>query len=145
MKLHARAFQTTSIAVVLLAAGNGFAGTFHPAHNDPAHRSSLHAIVTMADGTTSRVTLEGVGCTQSICSRVRAKDTQAGDVWLDSLVSIRDISHETSGPVSALFTLRDGSERRMSVIAWHRVLYTKDAFGLGHQLDLARVNEIDFE
>jgi hypothetical protein len=130
------------VAAVWLIAGTGFAST---PHNDARHRSSLRARVTMADGTTRRITLEGVGCTESMCSRVRAKDTKSDDVWLDGLASIRAISHEATGPVTAVFTLKDGREHQASIIEWHRVLYIEGRFGLTSKLDLARLTRIDFE
>jgi hypothetical protein len=130
------------IAVVCLVAGSGLAST---PHSDPRHRSSLRARVTMADGTARAIILQGVGCTESICSRVRAKDTKADDVWLDGLASIRQISHEATGPVAAVFTFKDGEERQASIIELHRVLYIKGRLGLNHKLDLARLNRIDFE
>ena len=142
MKILSVVARIAVIAAVGLVAGTGFAST---PHNDAHHRSSLRAMVTMADGTTRRLTLEGVGCTESMCSRVRAKDTKADDVWLDGLASIRAISHEPTGPVTAVFTFKDGRERQASIIEWHRVLYVEGRFGLTSKLDLARLTRIDFE
>jgi hypothetical protein len=131
-----------AVAALFLIAGTGLAST---PHNDPRHRSSLRARVTLADGTAHAITLHGVGCTERICSRVRARDTKADDVWLDRLASIRDISHETSGPVTALFTFKDGVERRASIVEVNRILYLEGRFGLTRKLDLARLTRIDFE
>ena len=99
----------------------------------------------MADGTDRRVTLQGVGCTESMCSRVRARDTKADDVWLDGLASIRPVSHNATGPVAAVLTFKDGTERQASIIEWHRVLYVEGSFGLTSKLDLARLARVDFE
>ena len=134
--------RVAAIGVVCLVAGTGFASA---PHNDPHHRSSLRARVTMADGTDRRVTLQGVGCTESMCSRVRARDTKADDVWLDGLASIRPVSHDATGPIAAVFTFKDGTERRASIIEWHRVLYVEGSFGLTSKLDLARLARVDFE
>jgi hypothetical protein len=99
----------------------------------------------MVDGITHTIILQGVGCTESICSRVRAKDTNADDVWLDGLASIREISHQATGPVTAVLTFKDGGERQASIIEFHRVLYIKGSFGLTNKLDLARLTRIDFD
>jgi hypothetical protein len=48
----------------------------------------------MADGTAGTVTLEGVGCAQTMCSRVRAGTVEADGVWLDDLDRVRLISDE---------------------------------------------------
>jgi hypothetical protein len=142
MKMLLMVSRLAAIVALCLIAGTGLANT---PHNDARHRSSLRAQVTMADGTTRRITLHGVGCQESICSRVRARDTKAGDVWLDGLASIRDISHEPTGSVTAVFTFKDGGERRASIIEWHRVLYVEGHWGLTQKLDLARLTRVDFE
>jgi hypothetical protein len=142
MTMRSIVSQIAAVAVVCLVAGTGLAST---PHNDPRHRSSLRAMVTLADGTARAVTLRGVGCTESICSRVRAKDTADGNVWLDGLTSIREISHAPTGPVAAVFTFKDGRERRASIIEVHRVLYIDGPFGFTRKLDLARLTRIDFE
>jgi hypothetical protein len=142
MKMLSMMSRMAAIVVLCLIAGTGLANT---PHNDARHRSSLRAKVTMADGTIHRITLHGVGCQESICSRVRARDTKAGDVWLDGVASIRDISHEPAGPVTAVFRFKDGGERQTSIIKWHRVLYIEGRWGLTQTLDLARLTRLDFE
>jgi hypothetical protein len=142
MKMLSIAFRIAAITGVCLIGATSLAST---PHNDPRHRSSLRARVTMVDGSTRSITLHGVGCTDSICSRVRAKDTASDDVWLDGLASVRNISHKTSGPVTADFTFKDGVERHVSIVELNRVLYIEGRFGLTHQLDLARLTRIDFE
>jgi hypothetical protein len=142
MKMLSVASRIATIAVVCLIGRTSLAST---PHNDPRHLSSLRARVTMVDGSTGSITLHGVGCTDSICSRVRAKDTNSDDVWLDGLASVRNISHQTSGPVTADFTFKDGVERHVSIVELNRVLYIEGRFGLTHKLDLARLTRIDFE
>ncbi len=114
-------------------------------HDDPAHKSSLRAIVTMTDGTTRTITLQGVGCPVGMCSRVHAKDINANDLWLDGLVSVCDISHNPVGPVTATFKFKNGDEHQASIVALNRVLYVKSHFGSNKKLDLAAVTKIDFE
>jgi hypothetical protein len=80
-----------------------------------------------------------------MCSRVRAKDVNANDVWLDSLASVCDISHKPDGSVAATFKFKDGDEHQASIVALNRVLYVKGQFGSSKKLDLAAVTKIDFE
>jgi hypothetical protein len=145
-----RLAATGTVCLVCLAGGAGTASITPflplPTVDDHAgHRSSLRAMVTMASGTTRNITLEGVGCTESLCSRVLATDVKADSVWLDGLASVREISHNADGPVTAIFTFRDGAERQVSVSRWNRVLYVQGSFGRTEKLDLASLTRIDFE
>src|ERR1700730_7301664 len=70
--------------------------SFARPHDDPAHRSALHVTLTLANGTRHAATLQGVGCTEAMCSRVRAQDDQADSIWLDGLASVRQISGAAS-------------------------------------------------
>ena len=72
------------------------------------------------------------------------RDSETGGVWLDRLASVRDISQIAAGPVHAVFTFKDGSSRETSITALNRVLYVGGRFWT-HQLDLARVKQIEFE
>jgi hypothetical protein len=108
------------------------------------HQSSLLVSVTMTDGTCRRITLQGVGCTQGMCSRVHVKDIQTNNVWLDGLLSVSDISQNATGPVHAVFTFKNGESRQASVPALNRVLYVGNLFWI-RQLDLAKVRRVDFE
>ena len=134
-----------AIAVVALVSGTAFGGAENV---EPAgfqgHGSSLRATVTLADGGARIVTLQGTGCTNAICSRVRALDTNAESIWLDDLMSVHDVSPEGDG-VSALFSFKDGSQRRSSIRAGNRILYIAKRFGRTERLDLARVTRIQFE
>ena len=133
------------IGVVAFAGGAAFGGVqnIEPA-GFQGHRSSLRAPVTLANGTARTVTLEGIGCTAAMCSRVRALDSNAESVWLDGLTSVRDISREADG-VTAVFTFKNGFERRSTIRAGNRVLYVAGNFGRTEQLDLANVTLIEFE
>ena len=99
----------------------------------------------MVDGTSRAITLQGVGCTTGMCSRVRAKDSKAETLWLDGLASVQQISHEATGPVDAMVTFRDGSQRHTSIVATNRVLYVHGRFWRTEKLDLASLTRIDFE
>ena len=140
-----RLVRISGIAAAVLAGGTAFGAVRNVAPDDlQGHRSSLRATVTLVDGGARTVTLEGVGCTVAMCSRVRVVDTNVETVWLDGLSSVHDISREADG-VTAVFSFRDGSERRASIRAGNRVLYLARHFGLTEQLDLAGVTRIEFE
>ena len=87
----------------------------------------------------------GSGLLLAMCSRVRARDSKADNVWLDGLASVRDISHNASGPIQARLTFRDGTERQTSIVEDNRVLYIEGRFGRTEKLDLANLTKIDFE
>jgi len=134
--------RIVAIAVVSVV---GSAGVARIAPNDyRGHRSSLRARVMMTDGTARTITLHGVGCTASMCSRVAVRDMKAVSMWLDGVASVRDISHDADGPVSAVFRFRDGAERQASIVPDNRVLYVHGRFGLTEKLDLSRLTRIDF-
>ncbi len=145
------ALRIAAITVVCLVGSTGVASSITPwlplpaVDNHEGHRSSLLARVTMTDGTARTITLQGVGCSEAICSRVRVMDLRADSVWLDGLASIREISHNADGPVKAVFTFKDGSERPTSIIRLHRVLYIDGRFGRTEKLNLGSVAKIDFE
>jgi hypothetical protein len=63
-----------------------------------------------------------------MCSRVRVRDTDVENVWLDGLASISTISTNADGPVRVVFTFKDGSTRDVSVSALNRVLYLGNLF-----------------
>jgi hypothetical protein len=151
MKMLLSGLRISGIAVVVLLGGTGVASSITlwlplPAVDDPdGHRSSLRATVTMTDGTNQTVTLQGVGCTENICSRVRALDVKSKSLWLDELASVHAISRGANGAVTAVITFRDGRERQASIVQGNRVLYIKGHFGRTERLDLARIARIDFE
>jgi hypothetical protein len=118
--------------------------SFARPHTDPAHRSTLPVTVTLTNGTRHMLTLEGVGCLEAMCSRVRALDSHADSVWLDGLSSVREISRNYSGPVHAVFTFRDGTTRSASIAELNRVVYLKDEHGRDWTVDLASLAQIDF-
>jgi hypothetical protein len=107
------------------------------------HRSGLMARVTAADGTSRTVRLEGVGCTESMCSRVFIQSKSANgaplQTWLDSVASVKDTSEN-----DALFVMRDGTERRLSFVSDFRVLYVSSSNGRTEKLDLGKIRSIDF-
>ena len=118
--------------------------SFARPHTDPAHRSALPVTLVLADGTRHSATLQGVGCTEAMCSTVRAQDNHADSIWLDGLASVRRISGAASGPLQVLLVFKDGSERAASIMETNRVLYLTDSRGHKRTLDLGRLARIDF-
>jgi hypothetical protein len=122
--------------------GTGFASL--APHNLEGHRSSLRATATMTDGTARSIVLQGVGCNASMCSRVAIENVKLERLWLDGLSSIREISHDAAGPVTAILRFKDGVERNESIVPDNRVLYIEGRWGGTEKLDIARLARIDF-
>jgi hypothetical protein len=124
-------------ALVIPAFRSGGAGL--PSQVD-GHRSGVMAKVVSADGTTRTVKLEGIGCTESMCSRVfiRNKDENGASVqtWLDSIASITDATAS-----DALFVMKNGTQRRLSFVTDFRVLYVSAPM---QKLDLTKVRSLEF-
>jgi hypothetical protein len=100
------------------------------------------ARITLRDGATRTVRFEGVGCTQSICSRtaIKGKDAHAlVSASLDSLAAIKDTS---SG--AATFVSKNGTERRLSLVKDFRVLYLETPSSGTERLDLSSVASVEF-
>jgi hypothetical protein len=101
------------------------------------------AKITMRDGTTRIVKLDGVGCPRSICSRTAIKAKTQTDslvrTWFDTLATIKEITAS-----DALFVLKDGTSRRMSLVSDFRVLYLATRLDGTDRFDLASVTAVDF-
>jgi hypothetical protein len=86
------------------------------------HLSRLGAGITMADGSGPVARIECVGCSASICSRAliegRANGKALVKTRLDSIAAIKETSAD-----DAPFVLKDGTERRLSLVTGSRVLY----------------------
>lgn len=143
-------FRVGSIAACLLAVipfTNGARGASSAidvlGQSTEGHVSSLVARITMHNGATRMVKLEGVGCSQSICSRTAVQAKTASDTlvrtWFNSLAGIKDTTAR-----DALFVLKDGSSHRMSLINDFRVLYLANPLGGTERLDLASVKSVEF-
>jgi hypothetical protein len=110
---------------------------------DQGHLPGVAAKITMADGTSRTARLDGVGCSASICSRTFIKGRTGNEppieAWLDSIAAIKDTT-----ATEALFVMRDGTERRLTLIKDFRVLYLANRLGGIEKLDLATVRSVDF-
>ena len=133
-----------SLAVALLSPMTFVVGgTSEPSEDRQGHLSGLTARITMADGTSRMARLEGVGCSASICSRTviksKAENESLVKTWLDSIAAIRDTT-----ATDALFVLKDGTARRLSLVTDFRVLYLASRLGGTEKLDLARIKSVEF-
>ena len=106
------------------------------------HALGLMARVTLPDGTHRTVTLDGFGCSAAICSRVfieaRSNDESVVRMWIDTLSGVRDI-----WPDSALFVMKDGTQRRLSLITDFRVLYVNQGSTRTQKLDLSKIQSLE--
>lgn len=124
----------TCIAGSLLAPATfTMRGAIEPAQVREAHATDLQARITLPDGETHSVKLDGVGCSISICSRSAIANTR-----FDTIASLKDTTAS-----DALLIMRDGSERRISLLKDFRVLYFTNSFGAAGKLDLAKVKSIE--
>ena len=107
------------------------------------HRSGLTARVVSLDGSSRTVRLDGIGCTESMCSRVFVRNESESraplQTWLDTIVSIKEITEN-----NALFAMKDGTERRLAFVSDFRVIYISDATGSGQKLDLGKIRSLEF-
>jgi hypothetical protein len=134
-----RVLRISCIAAALVIPAFRSGGASLPSQVD-GHRSGMMARVVSADGTTRTVKLEGIGCTESMCSRVfiRSKDENGAPVqtWLDSIASIKDATAS-----DALFVMKNGTQRRLAFVPDFRVLYVST---YTEKLDLAKIQSLEF-
>jgi len=130
------------VAMVLLIPAFTSGGASLPSQVE-GHGSGIMAKVVSTDGTSRTVRLEGVGCTESMCSRVfiRSKGESGAPLqtWLDSIASIKDTTAS-----DALFVMKDGTERRLTLVSDFRVLYVSSRDGGAQKLDLAKILSLEF-
>ena len=131
------------IAIGLLAPITFMSGANGPPSVEQGHLSGMTARITLPNGVTRTVKLEGVGCTASICSRTAIKGKGEHDAlvraWFDSIAAIKDTTES-----DALFVMKDGTQRRMSLVTDFRVLYLANPSGAAEKLDLAKAKSIEF-
>src|SRR5262245_36064354 len=105
------------------------------------HSTGLTARVNLPDGTTRSVTLDGFGCSVALSSktfvRVNLNGGSAERIWIDDLVQIKDIAGD-----SALFVMKDGTEKRVSFVSDFRVLYFGGSSGRAQKLDLSKIKSL---
>jgi hypothetical protein len=111
---------------------------------EPAAHAPRLVRLGLKDGSSTVVRLDGVGCDESICSRVAVGSRAVGNALInhtrfDTMAAIREISND-----SAVFVLKDGSTHRVSVIPDNRVLYVIALDGHTQKIGLRQVKSIQF-
>ncbi len=108
-----------------------------------AHLSGLTARITLPNGTVQMAKLEGLGCSQSICSRVaikgKAGDNSLASFWLDSIAAIKDTTEN-----GALLVMKDGTGQRISLVTDFRVFYLANQSRGPEKLDLREIKSLEF-
>jgi hypothetical protein len=147
MVISSAALLAPLTSAPIIADGQSQTDTVQPravvTRGQDARSAPLVAKITLANGSNRTVSLEGVGCSETLCSRVAVRSRIDGDAHiqrtrLDSLVAIKDITKD-----GARFVFKDGTERRHSVVADNRVLYVVN-HGDETKIDLARIASIEF-
>jgi hypothetical protein len=110
--------------------------------------SILKARLTLLNGASHLVTLEGVGCTRSICSRThiegKAEHEPSAAARLQSIPFSAIDAIQNTAPNRALFLLKDGRRLQMSLVTDFRVLYLLDELGGSQRLDLGEIKSLEF-
>jgi hypothetical protein len=102
------------------------------------------ARITLKSGATRSVTLEGVGCPESICSRIAISSRTPGEsavrrIDFETITAVRDVTG-----LSAVFVMKDGTTQPASIVWDNRVFYVIDQTGRRGAIDLRAVNSIEF-
>jgi hypothetical protein len=109
----------------------------------PVNRvAPFEAKLSFRDGTTRTARLQGVGCSQSICSRTAIKGNDSHALVKESLDSLAAIKDTTAN--GATFVSKNGSERRLSLVKDFRVLYLQTQSGGTEKVDLESVRSVEF-
>ena len=121
-----------------------FVGLQAPSSEAKSGAAPLVARLTLANGTARTVTLDGVGCSEAMCSRVVIRTRAEGDsrvtrTWLDTIATVRDIT-----PDAAVFVLKDGTARRLSVVHENQFLYFESQNGAEGKISLAGIKRVEF-
>ena len=132
------------LAVAFFVLALTFGGLRAPSSEAKSGSSPLVARMTLANGDARTVTLEGVGCSEAMCSRVVVRTRSEGDsgvtrTWLDTIAAIRDIT-----PDAAVFVLKDGTARRLSVVHENQFLYFESQNGAEGKISLAGIKRVEF-
>ena len=153
MKISSPRYSTILpiITTGILVGGAATFSATRPVDAGFGHSSNLRVEITMPDGSSRSVVVQGVGCIVSMCSRVAVRSTESStrlaafgvhkemSTWLDSLAAIKDITKS-----DALFVFKDGSTRRLSIVNGNRFFYFANAhFGSG-KIDVMKVRSIEF-
>jgi hypothetical protein len=135
--------KTTALRIACIVTLLLIPAAFATQENRQGHLSGLTARITLADGTIRTATIEGLGCSEAICSRVAIKGKADGDslvsFWLDSIAAIRD----TTGQ-DVLIVMKSGAAPRVSLVRDFRVLYLTNRTLSLEKLDLGKIKSLEF-
>lgn len=97
----------------------------------------------LRDGSSRVVQLQGVGCDESICSRVAVTSRTVGNVVVNrtkfaDIGAVKDITDD-----SAVFVFKDGTTQHVSVIPDNRVLYVIGSRGATEKIRLRQLTSVD--
>lgn len=140
-----KTFRVGCLTVALIPALTiGGAAEPPPAtENQQGHSSGLTARVVAADGSSRIVKLQGVGCTERMCSRVfirsTGEDGAPQKTWLDSMASITRRSAN-----GAVLVMKDGSQYQATLLSDFRVLYALTSNGRTEKIDLGGIQSLEF-
>jgi hypothetical protein len=137
-----RTFLTAAVLATILTVIPMYAE--RGASSDHVKHSGTLIRLNVRGGSSQIVTLDGVGCDETICSRVSVNARSLGDVIANrtrfaDIAAIRDISEGT-----ATFVLRDGTIHRLSVVPDNRVLYVFDENHQPQKIGLRRLTSVEF-
>ena len=123
-------------AIALLFALAFFADPFRGWSGEASGpRHSRPVRVTLRNGSSELVQLEGVGCDRALCSRVAINR----GIPLDHLDAIRDVCDG-----HAQFVFSDGTEQGVTVIPDNRVLYVTGTDGRVRKIHLDALKSLEF-
>ena len=138
-----RTFMTSAVLATILTAMPMYAERGAPGEHAEHARQLIR--LNVRDGSTQIVTLDGVGCDETICSRVAVNARSLGNVIANrtrfaDIAAIRDISE-----AAATFVLKDGTTHQLSIVPDNRVLYVFDANHRPQKISLQRLTSVEFD
>jgi hypothetical protein len=137
-----RSFMTSAVLATILMAMPMYAERRAPSEH--LEHAGQVIRLNVRDGSSQIVTLDGVGCDETICSRVAVNARSLGNVIANrtrfaDIAAIRDISE-----AAATFVLKDRTTHRLSVVPDNRVLYVFDANHRAQKISLQRLTSVEF-
>jgi len=138
-----RTFMTSAVLATILTAMPMYAE--RGASSEHAEHTGQLIRLNVRDGSSQIVTLDGVGCDETICSRVAVNARSLGNVIANrtrfaDIAAIRDISE-----AAATFVLKDGTTHQLSIVPDNRVLYVFDANHRPQKISLQRLTSVEFD
>jgi hypothetical protein len=109
------------------------------------HEPHRRVWLTPHSGPSRVATLEGVGCSEAICSRVRVRTRASGEERGETLVrfdEIVTIKSDKAGHATLDFV--DGTSRRVVIPIENRVIYLLDDSDRTQRLDMRELESVEF-